>query len=234
MNIYNCIIVDDDEMDRLLVVAYAKRFENLNIVGVFDTAKKALAFLTTNTVDVAFLDIELQNESGIELRKHAMQIPACVFISSHTELAVDTFMVNTLDFISKPYNFERFTKAVSRVDEFMEMRDKAAMFETNIGGDVVYLKVGTEQIKIKMQEILYLEALRNHTMVVTNGKRHCVLAYIGDLLSESIFGSFVRVHRSFAVQKNYIKKFTSSEVLMANNDKVPISRSYKDVLNFVL
>ncbi len=234
MKVFDCIIVDDDEMDKLLVVAYAKRFEILNIVGVFDSAKKALEFLSKNTVDIAFLDIELENESGIELRKKALNIPACVFISSHSELAAETFGVDALDFIVKPYNFERFSSAISRVNEFLTMRHKAALFETSIGGDVVYLKVGTEQVKIPMHEILYLEALRNHTMVVTNQKRYCVLAFISDLLNENIFGSFVRIHRSFAVQKNYIKKINTHEVLMNNEEKIPISRTYKDSLLMIL
>ena len=234
MNIYNCIIVDDDEMDRLLVTAYAKRFDMLNIVGIFDSAKSALDFLDKNTVDIAFLDIELENESGIELRKKAMNIPACVFISSHSELAADTFLIDTIDFVVKPYNFERFTNAVSRVQEYMEMRHKAALFETSVGGDAVYLKVGTEQVKIKMHDILYLEALRNHTIVVTEQKRYCVFSYLSELLQESVFGSFVRVHRSYAVQKNFISKINTHEVLMNNNDKIPVSRTYKDNLMLVL
>lgn len=234
MNIYNCIIVDDDEMDRLLVTAYAKRFDMLNIVGIFDSAKSALDFLDKNTVDIAFLDIELENESGIELRKKAMNIPACVFISSHSELAADTFLIDTIDFVVKPYNFERFTNAVSRVQEYMEMRHKAALFETSVGGDAVYLKVGTEQVKIKMHDILYLEALRNHTIVVTEQKRYCVFSYLSELLQESVFGSFVRVHRSYAVQKNFISKINTHEVLMNNNDKIPVSRTYKDNLLVML
>ncbi len=234
MNIFNCIIVDDDEMDRLLVTAYAKRFVTLNIVGVFDSAKSALAFLENNTVDIAFLDIELENENGIELRRKAMNIPACVFISSHSESAAETFLVDTLDFIVKPYNFPRFEQAMSRVQEYMEVRHKAALFETSVGGDAVYLKVGTEQVKIKMHDILYLEALRNHTIVVTDQKRYCVLQFLSEILENTIFESFVRTHRSFAVQKKFIQKISHSEVLMNNNDKIPVSRTYKDNLLLML
>ena len=234
MNVFNCIIVDDDEMDKLLVTAYAKRFVTLNIVGIFDSAKTALDFLEKNTVDIAFLDIELENENGIELRRKAMNIPACVFISSHSELAAETFLVDTLDFIVKPYNFPRFEQAMTRVQEYMEVRHKAALFETSVGGDAVYLKVGTEQVKIKMHDILYLEALRNHTIVVTEQKRYCVLSFLSELLQETGFGSFVRIHRSYAVQKNFISKINTHEVLMNNNDKIPVSRTYKDNLMLML
>jgi two-component system, LytTR family, response regulator len=234
MKTFSCIIVDDDEMDRLVVQSYAKRFDNLKIVGVFDSAEKALTFLETNTVDIAFLDIELKNSTGLELRKKALEIPACVFISSHSELAADTFQLETLDFIVKPFKFDRFEQAMRRINEFMEIRHKAELFESSVGGDVVYIKVGGEQVKVKMHDILYLEALKNYTLVVTDKKRYCVLSNIGDMLQEAIFESFVRVHRSYAVQKKFIEKITSTEVLLNNNATIPVGRSYKDNLSLIL
>jgi two-component system, LytTR family, response regulator len=207
MNSLNCIIVDDDEMDRLIVVSYAKRFEKLNIIGVFDSAEKVLKFLETNTIDVAFLDIELQKSTGLELREKTMQIPVCVFISSHTELAAETFEINTLDFIVKPYKFPRFEQTVNRIFEYMELKNNANLFEASIDGGTFYIKVGTEQIKIKLHDILYFEALKNYTIVVTKSNRYSVLTNIGDLLKNKIFENFIRIHRSYAIQKKYILRF---------------------------
>ena len=227
MNPFNCIIVDDDEMDRLVVVSYAKRFSNLNIVGVFDTAEKALTFLETNTIEIAFLDIEMPGASGIELRQKALEVPVCVFISSHTESAADTFELQTLDFIVKPFKFPRFEQTIKRIEEFMEVRLKASLFESSIGGDVVYVKTGHDQIKVKLHEILYLEALKNYTILVTEEKRHCVLSNLGEILQEEKFQSFIRIHRSFAVQKQFIQKIGSQEIELKNNVSIPIGRSYK-------
>lgn len=234
MKIFNCIIVDDDEMDRLVVQSYAKRFDTLKIVGVFDSAERALVFLENNEVDIAFLDIELGKQSGIDLRKKALDIPVCVFISSHSESAADTFEIQTLDFIVKPFKFDRFEQCMKRVVEYMELRYKADLFEASVGGDSVYIKVGNNQVKLKIHDILYLEALKNYTLVVTDKKRYCVLSLIGDLLRETFFDSFIRVHRSYAVQKQFIDKITSSEVLMNNNTKIPVGRSFKDNLNLIL
>jgi len=234
MKPFDCIIVDDDEMDRLVVVSYAKRFSTLKIVGVFESAEKALLFLGTNEVDIAFLDIELKGASGIELRKKAVEIPVCVFISSHSESAAETFELQTLDFIVKPFKFPRFEQAVKRIEEFMEIRTKASLFESSIGGDVVYVKTGHDQIKVKLHEILYLEALKNYTILVTEGKRHCVLSNLGDILQEEKFGSFVRIHRSYAVQKQFIQKITSQEIELHNQIVLPIGRSFKDNLNYIL
>lgn len=234
MKPYTCIIVDDDEMDRLVVVSYAKRFELLTIAGVFDSAEKALTFLENNTVDIAFLDIELKGASGLELREKALAIPVCVFISSHSENAAETFELQTLDFIVKPFKFPRFEQTVKRIEEFMEIRTKADLFESSIGGDAIYIKSGHSQIKVKLHEILYLEALKNYTIIVTENKRHCVLQNLGDTLQDHKFNSFVRVHRSFAVQKQFIQKIGSQEIELKNKVTIPVGRSFKDNLNSVL
>lgn len=234
MKPFDCIIVDDDEMDRLVVVSYAKRFSTLHIVGVFDSAEKALAFLEENTVDVAFLDIELKNATGLELRKKALSIPVCVFITSHSESAAESFELQTLDFIVKPFKFPRFEQTVRRIEEFMEVRTKADLFESSLGGDAVYVKTGHDQIKVKLHEIVYMEALKNYTILVTEGKRHCVLSNLGEILLEEKFGSFVRIHRSYAVQKQFIQKISTQEIELHNQIVLPIGRSFKDNLNTIL
>jgi len=234
MKAFDCIIVDDEEIDRLTVVSYAKRFSILNIVGIFDSAEKALAFLENHTVDVAFLDIELEGASGLELRRKALEIPVCVFISSHSESAAETFELQTLDFIVKPFKFPRFEQMMKRLEEFMEIRTKANLFESTLGGDTVYVKTGHDQIKVKLHEILYLEALKNYTILVTENKRHCVLSNLGEILMEEKFNSFLRVHRSYAVQKQYIQKIGSQEIELNNGNSIPVGRSFKDNLNLIL
>lgn len=230
MKPFDCIIVDDDEMDRLVVLSYAKRFAILNVVGVFDSAEKALAFIDTNLIDVAFLDIEMGGASGLELRRRALEIPVCVFISSHAESAAETFELQTLDFIVKPFKFPRFEQMMKRLEEFMEIRTKANLFEATLGGDTVYVKTGHDQIKVKLHEILYLEALKNYTILVTENKRHCVLSNLGEMLQDEKFHSFLRVHRSYAVQKQYIQKIGSQEIELNHGILIPVGRSYKETV----
>jgi DNA-binding LytR/AlgR family response regulator len=168
--------------------------------------------------------------NGLELRKKALEVPVCIYITSHPEHAVESFELETLDFIIKPIKLDRFTQMMHRVDEFMEIKHKAELFESSIGGDTIYIKEGHEQTKVKLHDILYLEALKDYTLVVTNLKRHCVLSSIGNLLKETHFQSFIRIHRSFAVQKQYIDKKFTHEILLNNGVSIPIGRSYKDNL----
>lgn len=201
-----CIIVDDDEIDRLTVLSFAKRFENLSILGVFDNADEALAFMENNKPDILFLDIDMPGMNGVELRKKALEVSACIFITSHPEFAVESFELDTLDFIVKPLKFDRFAQTMRRIEEFMEIKHKASLFESSIGGDVIYIKEGHDQTKVKLHDILYLEALKDYTLIITSKKRHCVLSSIGVLLKESHFQSFIRIHRSFCRTKTIHRK----------------------------
>ncbi len=232
-NKYSCIIIDDDEIDRLTVVAFAKKFPVLDIVGIFESAEDALPFIEKEKIDILFLDIDMPGLSGIEFRKKALEIPVCIFITAHPEHAVESFQIETLDFIVKPLKLDRFTQTVSRIEEFMEIKLKALLFEASIGGDTIYIKEGHEQTKVKLHEILYLEALKDYTLIITDKKRHCVLSSIGNLLKENHFQSFIRIHRSFAVQKQFIQKINSSEILLNNNISIPVGRSYKENLNLL-
>ncbi|MBN8567966.1 MAG: response regulator transcription factor [Flavobacteriales bacterium] len=231
MKVFSCIIVDDDEMDRLVVQSYAKRFLNLKVIGVFESAEKALLFLNQNEVDIAFLDIEMPGESGIELRKKALSIPVCVFISSHTESAAQTFEIQTLDFIVKPFKFPRFEQTMHRIEEFMNIKIKADLYEQTIGGDAIYVKSGTEKVKIRLHEILYLEALKNYTVIVTEIERHYVLKGLSEFLTDDLFRQFVRIHRSFAVMPTKINKVNASEIELVNGTNLPIGRSFKNDLH---
>ena len=229
----NCIIVDDNEIDRLTVLSFAKRFPNLTIIGSFADSTEALLAIENNKIDILFLDIDMPGISGVELRKKANQVPACIFITSHPEFAVESFELDTLDFIVKPLKFDRFEQTIRRITDFFDIKNKANLFESSIGGDVIYIKEGHEQTKVKLHEILYLEALKDYTLIITPQKRHCVLSSIGTLLKENHFQSFIRIHRSFAVQKQFIQKINTQEIILNNNISIPIGRSYKDNLNFI-
>jgi two-component system, LytTR family, response regulator len=232
MKILNCIIIDDDEIDRLTVVSHAKRFVNLHILGVFENAEDALPILELERVDVLFLDIDMPELDGLEFRKKSLHVPVCIYITAHPEHAVESFELDTLDFIIKPIKIDRFTQTINRIVEYMEIKHKALLFESTIGGDTIIIKEGHEQTKVKLHDILYLEALKDYTLVVTDKKRHCVLSSIGNMLKENHFQSFVRIHRSFAVQRQFIQKINAQDIVLNNNKMIPLGRSYKENLGF--
>ena len=179
-------------------------------------------------MDILFLDIEMSGTTGIDLRKKAKQVPVCIFVTSYPEHAVESFELDTLDFIVKPINLHRFEQTIKRIEEYMLVKQKANLFESTLGGEAIFIKDGHNQIKIHLHDILYLEALKDYTMLVTNDKRHCILLNIGKLLNENKFNNFVRIHRSFAVQKHVVSKISTQHLELHNQISLPIGRSFKE------
>lgn len=118
MTPFNCIIIDDDEIDRLTVVSYAKRFSNLNIMGVFENATDALPLIEKYKIDILFLDIDMPSINGLDFRKKALEVPVCIYITAHPEHAVESFELDTLDFIVKPVKIDRFTQTISKIEDY--------------------------------------------------------------------------------------------------------------------
>ena len=230
----NCIIVDDIEIDRLMVSSYVKRYSNFEILGVCSNALNAIDFIENNKVDILFLDIDMPNLSGIELRKKALEIPACIFITSHPEYALESFELEALDYMVKPINALRFSQTVKRIEDYMDIKNKASLFEATVGGGSVFIKEGTVETKVNISDVLYLEALKNYTIINTKNNKHRILLNIGLLLKDESFHSFIRVHRGYAVQKHFIKRISSQEVILNNSFSIPVGRSYKENLNVIL
>lgn len=226
-----CMIVEDDELDRLVLHQHLKKFENITIVGSYDSAEKAMKDLNV-PADVLFLDIDLPGMNGIEFRKMTQKIPACIFVSSHTEYAIDTFELDTLDFMTKPLKSDRFQHSIQKLFEFFEMKEKSESFDALTGENQIKVKDGNSIFQIKISDILYLEALKDYTRIITSEKKHCILDSIGNLLHKNHFDSFVRIHRSFAVPKHYIRSKNTHEVELVHKIKLPIGRAYKSNLDF--
>jgi two-component system, LytTR family, response regulator len=234
MEQWNCIIVDDEDVDRLMVVSFVKRFPKLNLIGAYGSTEEAMPAFDTQKIDILFLDIDMQGMNGIDFRKRLADIPVCIFITGHAEYAVESFELDTLDFIVKPVRFDRFEKAIQRVELFLGLKHKAELFELSFGNDTIYIKEGVQKSKIRLSDIFYLEALKDYTLLVTADKKHCVWSNIGSLLKQSHFQSFVRIHKSYAVQKQFVRNISAHEIRVTNDALLPIGRNFKENIKTLL
>lgn len=234
MKKYTCIIVDDIEIDLLMVKLYVDKFSNFEIIGTFQSATKALIALENNTVDILFIDIDMPEINGIDFRKKFINIPVCVYITSHPEFAVESFELDALDYVVKPLTSERFSHTLKRINAFLEIKNKADLYTTIIGKESVFIKEGFNETKVSISDIIYVEALKNYTILYTSTLHYKVLQNIGLLLKDKNFKNFVRIHRGFAVQKHFVQKISSQEATLLNSVKIPIGRNYKENLNLIL
>lgn len=230
---FNCLLLDDDELDRIMLSAIVKKYPKLNILGIYSNAEELLEHADLNKTDILFLDIDLPKLSGLELREKLREIPVCIFFSSHPEYAIESFSLDTLDFITKPLKSERFDQCYNRIIDYLELKQKAELYESSIGGDQIVIKEGHKQTKIKLHEIIYLEALKDYTKIITENNRHLVLSSIGNLLKDKHFGNFIRIQKSYAIQKNRIEKWDSNIVYLQNGICLPIGKNYKDNLKIL-
>jgi two-component system LytT family response regulator len=230
---YTCFIVDDNKLDRLTTVSFVRNYPFLKIAGQFDSAGPALASAEKLRPDVLFLDIDMPEQSGLELRVNLEKVPACIFISAYPEYAIQGFAVNALDFLTKPLRADRFAASMDRLQYFLQIHYKAGLLDHTLNEDSLFIKDGHDHVRIQLYDIMYLEALKDYTGIITPDRRYCVLTPLGNLLKQPPFQHFIRIHRSYAVQKLFIRKVTPGSILV-NNVSLPVGRSYKEALNSLL
>jgi two-component system, LytTR family, response regulator len=232
-NEYRCFIVDDNPLDRLTTASFIRKFSFLKIGGIFDHPLEAAEAAEKNMPDVLFLDIDMPDLSGLDLRVQLEKVPACIFVTAYPEYALQSFNVNALDFLVKPIREERFAISMERLRYFLDIHYKADLLDHSLNEDSLFIKDGHEHIKIQFYDIVYLEALKDYTGIITKDRKYCVLTPLGSLMKEKAFQSFIRIHRSYAVQKHFIRKVTPKAV-MVNQVLLPVGRSYKEALDSLL
>ncbi len=224
------MVVDDDQVDRLIVQAYLGTYPFMELVGAFASPFAALEAARKNQPDCLFLDIDMPEMSGMQLRSQLMHVPACVFITSYPDFALEGFEMAALDYLVKPFSAERFCRTIDRLCDYITIRKKSDLLGHTLGADTIFIKDGHARVKLLLHEVVYLEALNNYTRIVTVSRKYTVLVPISRLLAEKPFQRFIRIHRSYAVQKNFIDRIDAEEVLV-NNITLPIGRTYKPLLN---
>lgn len=225
-----CFAIEDNELDRLMFQHILRQYDCFDFLGFSESPEEALPL--PPELDVLFLDIDFGGMNGIEFRKRTKDIPACVFISSHPEYAVESFEADALDFVSKPLKKERFDATVSRLRDYFSMKEKSDFYDILIGNRVLNIKEGHDIIPLKIDDVKYVEALKDYTRLITHQRNYYVLKSLGQLLKEESFAHFIRIHKSFAVPRHLITRKTSTEILVDNRWNLPLGRAFKGNLQF--
>lgn len=226
------LIVEDDEIDRAAVEMEAVKFPFLHKIAACSNPVEALEIIHRSNPDVIFLDIEMPGISGIDfLRKkiHTTALP--VLVTSHPEFALEGFELEVFDYLLKPVSSERFAVCACRLRDFYQMRTKAFAFDTEQENNFIIIKQGYDKYKIAINDILYLEAMKDYTKIVTADKKYLVLTTLNGIIEKLPKDKFVRIHRSYVVNKNKIETFQKNKVKI-HSMELPIGKLYSRELNF--
>ena len=228
MSKIRCIIIEDEPLAVKVLTDYISQVPFLDLQGSFKDAILATEYLRENSVDLIFLDIHLPKLKGMAFLKTLSHPPGIIITTAYHQYAVEGFNLNVTDYLLKPFEFERFLIAVTKVKTLQkEKAEPVAAGETK---DFIFLNVQKKKVKILFSEILFIESQREYIRIVTTRKEY--LSKMGTQEIEELLPAslFKRIHRSFIVSINKIESFTADTVEV-NGIPIPVGRGYKDVID---
>ena len=224
----NCMVVDDDEMSRLVIKKFIDKTDFLTLTHDLDNTKEASDILlgeSANDVDVVFLDIEMPEMTGLELVDKLQNAYNIILVTSKKDYAIEAFDGAVADYLVKPVEYERFLQAANKVKDNLEKDQLIAEKE-----DHIYVKSDGKLFRLNYDDILFVEALADYVIFnVTSGKKHIVhhtMKGIEKKLPESMFS---RVHRSYIINRNKIHRIEDLQVVIGEK-AFSIGASYKEAL----
>jgi len=227
MSRIKCIVVEDEPLATKILSDYIAQVPFLELQATFKDAILATDFLRNNTTDLIFLDIHLPKLKGMAFLKTLVSPPAVIITTAYHQYAVEGFNLNVTDYLLKPFEFERFLVAVTKVKTLQTEKWKPGEHEEK--KDFIFLNVQKKKVKILFSEILYIESQREYIKIVTTKKEYISKMSTHEIESLLPAHLFKRIHRSFIVSVSKIESYTAEMVEM-NGMSLPIGRGYRDVI----
>lgn len=227
------LIVDDEYMARMLLENYAQKLPNLEVVGLCENAIEALNHLRNEKIDILFLDIQMPQLSGLELVQTLQRKPAIVFTTAYSEHAVEGFRLDAIDYLLKPFSFERFVQAVNKSINYLSFQENKQI-QTTYNQELtqqnhIFVKADGKLIKVKFEEIIYIEGLKEYVSLYTEKDRIITLQSLKNLEEILPDSNFLRVHKSYIIALDKIQSIVGNQVEI-NKRMIPIGLTYKEYL----
>jgi DNA-binding LytR/AlgR family response regulator len=223
-----CIIIDDEPLAIKIIENYLTDFPQMELVATFNTAIAALPTIEKDKIDVIFLDINMPKMSGLDFLRSLPTSPHIVITTAYREYAVESFDLDVLDYLVKPIPFGRFLKAITKINNRVNP-EKDKTYETPFKEEpFIFLKVDKKLMKIKLNDILFIESLKDYIKVITTTGDYLVHKSMASIEEELPSENFLRIHRSFTIALNKIKSVEGNSVEIANR-RVPIGRNYLQI-----
>jgi two-component system, LytTR family, response regulator len=226
---HTCLIVEDEPLARNLLTEYVKKVSFLNLVKACSNPMEALDVLRTNTIDILFLDIQMPEITGITLLKILQKKPMVILTTAYSEYALESYELDVVDYLLKPITFDRFLKAVDKASQRITtpaVHLAAEKSAVESSPDFVFVKDGTKLVKINLDDILYVEGLKDYVTIHTKTQKVVTLQRLKSLEMQLPADKFIRIHHSYIIALKAIDVIHKGEVQIGSA-MIPISDSYK-------
>ena len=223
-----CHIIEDEEMASKLLELYVSKLPALELVAVSHNPLHALESLKTNPVDLLFLDIRMPEMTGLAFLELLPKRPLAILTTAFSEFALESYELDVVDYLKKPITFERFLKAVQKVEHRLHPAQSPPT-----DPDYIFIKEGTRFVKVDLDDVLFIEGLKNYAAIHTVSERIVSLQRLKALEDQLPADRFIRVHNSYIVAKRAISSVKENEIRIGAT-QIPIGETYlKGFMDFV-
>ena len=235
-----CIAIDDEPLALRQVKNYIERIEKLELVALCSNAIEAQELLKTEQVDLLFVDINMPDINGIDFVRGLTNPPLVIFTTAYSEYALEGFRLDAVDYLLKPFSFDEFSRATEKacsLRELHRMRDERAASESSIesideaaeNNDYISIKSDYKVNLVRYNDIIYIESVGEYIRLhLKDGSKLTTLFRLKNMETELPQRNFMRVHRSYIVNIDYVSSFARGKIYLSNGDYVPISLNYRD------
>jgi two-component system LytT family response regulator len=220
------IAIDDEPIALEVIKNLSAKISFIELADCFTNAFTALDFLQKEKIDLIFLDIKMPDISGIDFLKSILHPPMVIFTTAYSEHAVQSFELDAIDYLLKPFSQARFLKACNKAQEQFELRNNKGSRQEPSS---VFIKSGYGQVQIKIDEILYVESSGNYMQFVLSNQKILSRLTMNEAEAMLPTGSFLRIHRSYIIAVNHITKTDRNNVWI-NKDSIPVGSAYASVM----
>ncbi len=224
MKKYKCYIVDDEPLALNVIEQHLGKFARFEVCGKTTDAVEALSQIRALQPDLLFLDIQMPEITGLELIESMQHKPEVIITTAYREYAVEGFDLDVLDYLVKPIPFKRFVKAI---DKFLGLQADAQVGASAEPPVFIMVKADRKTLKIQLDDILYIEGIKDYVRIVSAGQKIMTKTSIGNFFEELPADRFIRVHKSFIVGRNKITAWSAQNVELGGVE-IPVGRTYKE------
>ena len=222
----SCIIVDDEPVARKILQEFVEQVPFMDLQGKFENAMKTEAYLRNNTADIIFLDIEMPKVSGLQLLQKINIESMAILTTAFPQYALEGYELDIIDYLLKPFAFNRFLKAVHKAKDYYQMKTRTS---GTLASSYIFIKSEKRIEKIDLNDILYAESVGNYVSVYTENKKIIAYLTMKSLESQLPSADFIKIHQSYLVNCSKIDAIEGNEIKIVGKS-LPMSRNYREMV----